>query len=202
MCFVTFLTKSYPLVYCHAPASLNGLALPHPYVEQGIAHIGLVLTHGAIDTPTGSLLRASLEQAQLEVGIGTSFLSEPFAMYGFLLTDCLWKTIWSFISEHRISLAFGDQVLPKRQRQGDEFIMQLLIQQDTLSCTDLISCNCCCLTIEAVTLADMLLRETVNASTTTILALTHPLLIGANGNFPWKNLPQRMSSVGGEVWSF
>ena len=147
--------RNYPLVYRHAPASLNGLALPHPYVEQGIAHIGLVLTHGAIDTPTGSLLRASLEQAQLEVGIGTSFLSEPFDMYGFLLTDCLWKTIWSFISEHRISLAFGDQVLPKRQRQGDEFIMQLLVQQDTLSCSDLISCNRCRLAIEAVTLADI-----------------------------------------------
>jgi hypothetical protein len=48
--------RNYPLVYRHAPASLNGLALPHPYVEQGIAHICLVLTHGAIDTPTGSLL--------------------------------------------------------------------------------------------------------------------------------------------------
>jgi hypothetical protein len=67
--------RNFPLVYRYAPASLNGLALPHPYVEQGIAHIGLILTHGAIDTPTGSLLRASLEQAQLEVGIGTSFLS-------------------------------------------------------------------------------------------------------------------------------
>jgi hypothetical protein len=62
-------------------------------VEQGIAHIGLILTHGAIDTPTGSLLRASLEQAQLKVGIGTSFLSEPFDTYGFfLLTECLWAS--------------------------------------------------------------------------------------------------------------
>jgi hypothetical protein len=30
----------------------------------------MVLTHGAIDTPTGLLLHASLEQAQLEVGLG------------------------------------------------------------------------------------------------------------------------------------
>ena len=106
--------RNYPLVYRHAPASLNGLALPHPYVEQGIAHIGLILTHGAIDTPTGSLLRASLEQAQLEVGIGTSFLSEPFETYGFLLTDCLWATIWAFISAHNISLSYGNQILPTR----------------------------------------------------------------------------------------
>ena len=101
------------MVFRHAPAALNGLALPHPYVEQGIAHICLVLMHGAIDTPTGSLLRASLEQAQLEVGLGTSFLSAPFELYGFLLTDCLWSTIWSFISKHHISLVNPDQVLPK-----------------------------------------------------------------------------------------
>jgi hypothetical protein len=116
--------RNYPLVYRHAPASLNGLALPHPYVEQAIYHICLVLTHGAIDTPTGSLLRASLEQAQLEVGIGTPFLSTPFAQYGFLLTDCLWSSIWSFISSHHISLSYADQVLPKPQRERDQFIME------------------------------------------------------------------------------
>jgi hypothetical protein len=107
--------RNYPTVYRHAPAALNGLALPHPHVEQGIAHVCLVLTHGAIDTPTGSLLRASLEQAQLEVGLGTSFLSAPFELYGFLLTDCLWSTIWRFISKHNIALSNPDQVLPKRQ---------------------------------------------------------------------------------------
>lgn len=107
--------RNYPLVYRYAPASFNGFALPHPYFEQEIAHIGLVLTHGAIDTPTGSLLRASLEQAQLEVGIGTPFLSKPFETYGFLLTDCLWKTIWEFLSTHDISLSYRDQVLPQLQ---------------------------------------------------------------------------------------
>jgi hypothetical protein len=143
------------LEYQHAPASLNGLALPHQYVEQGIAHIGLILTHGAIDTPTGSLLWASLEQTQLEVGLGTSFLLESFDTYGFLPTECLWATIWSFISVHHISLSYGNQILPKRQRQGDEFIIQLLIQQPTISRSNLISCNRGRLAIEAVTLADI-----------------------------------------------
>jgi hypothetical protein len=105
--------RNFPTVFRHAPAALNGLALPHPYVEQGISHLCLVLTHGAIDTPTGSLLRASLEQAQLEVGIGMAFLAAPFDQYGFLLTDCLWSAIWRFISEHNLSLSYGDQELPK-----------------------------------------------------------------------------------------
>jgi hypothetical protein len=37
-----------------------------------------------------------VEQAQLEVGIGTSFLATPFDQYGFLLNDCLWSAIWRF----------------------------------------------------------------------------------------------------------
>jgi hypothetical protein len=106
--------RNYPMVSRHAPAAFNGLALPHPYVEQGIAHICVVLMHGAIDTATGSLLRASLEHSQLKVGLGTSFLSAPYELYGFLLMDCLWSTIWSFISENNISLFDPDQVLPKR----------------------------------------------------------------------------------------
>jgi hypothetical protein len=96
-----------------------------------------------------------LEQAQLEIGIGSSFLLESFDTYGFLLTDCLWSTIWAFISANKISLSYPDQVLPTRQRQSDEFIMQRLVQQDTLSQAELISCNRCRLAIEAVTLADI-----------------------------------------------
>ena len=148
--------RNYPLVFRYAPASLNGFALPHPYFEQAIAHIGLVLTHGVIDFPTGSLLQASLEQAQLEVSIGTPFLSAPFRTYGFLLTDCLWKSIWHFLSAHDISLLNWDQVLPQCQCQCDQFIMERLIQCPSLSQADLISCNWCQLAIEAVTLADLM----------------------------------------------
>ena len=72
----------------------------------------MVLTHGAIDTPTGSLLRASLEQAQLEVGLGIPFLETDFKVYGFLLTDCLWKSTWEFISKYKIRLVNKTQGLP------------------------------------------------------------------------------------------
>jgi hypothetical protein len=98
-------------------------------VEQEIGHLCMVLTHGAIDMPTGSLLCASLEQAQLEVvGLGTPFLDKDFAAYGFLLMDCLWKkTIWEFVSSYEICLlVHHDQVLPKLQWKNDHFIMEAL----------------------------------------------------------------------------
>jgi hypothetical protein len=47
-----------------------------------------MLTHGAIPSHTGNLLNISLEQARLEVGIGTLLLEANYDDYGFLLTFC------------------------------------------------------------------------------------------------------------------
>jgi hypothetical protein len=178
--------RNYPMVFRHAPAALNGLALPHPYMEQGIAHICLVLMHSTTDTPTGLLLWASLEQAQLEVRLGTSFLSVPFV----LLMNCLWSTIWSFISKNNIFLPDPDQVLPKQQCQRDEFIMEWMVQQTTLSQVELISCNRCCLTMEGVTFLEM---ESGYEMTT--LVPTFPL-----PKFRWKNRQHKIQIVGGNAW--
>jgi len=59
--FTTVLPKlgafhSYPKVYRYAPTKLQGLALPHAKIDQEIDHLWKVITHGAIDTPTGFLL--------------------------------------------------------------------------------------------------------------------------------------------------
>jgi hypothetical protein len=94
--------QNFPKVYRYAPASLQGMELPLIYIEQEIGHLCQVLTHGAIDTTTGSLMQISLEQGQLEVGISTPFLEASFESYGFLLTDIWWKTVWEFVWKHGI----------------------------------------------------------------------------------------------------
>jgi hypothetical protein len=146
---------TYPLAYRHAPTSLQGLGFPLIYLEQAIGQLRQVLTHGAIDTTTGQLLRISLEQAQLEVGIGTPFLETSFDAYGFLLTDCWWKSVWEFIWKNNVKLSYDTQALPTLQRVGDSFIMELLCARADLTASELIACNRCRLSIEAITLADI-----------------------------------------------
>jgi len=90
---------SYPLSLWHAPASLFGLALPSVLWEQCIAALCLLLECGNGPSVAGSLLQASVEQAQLEVGSLTPFYQLPFQQYGFLLTDCWLKSLWRFLSE-------------------------------------------------------------------------------------------------------
>jgi hypothetical protein len=147
--------RNFPHVYRYAPASLQGLELPLIYVEQEIGHLRQILTHGAINSTTGSLMRISLEQGQLEVGIGTPFLEASFDSYGFLLTDIWWKTVWEFIWKHGIRLTYPDQFLPTLQRTGDVFIMDLLCSRTELTQSEILSCNRCRLALEAITLADI-----------------------------------------------
>jgi len=157
--FMTVLPKlgairSFPKVYCYAPTELQGLALPHATVEQEIDHIRKILTHGAIDTPTGILLKATLEQAQLEVGSRQPFLNLPFKTHCTLLTPCFWKGVWEFTCEHDIRLQWAGQAIPLAQREDDRFIMEELMDAGVKG-VELISCNRVRLSMEALTLADI-----------------------------------------------
>ena len=64
-------SKSLPNVYHFAPLSLQGLEAPNFYVEQGICKVSKLLTHGDSGNLTSDLIAMSMEQAQLEVSIGT-----------------------------------------------------------------------------------------------------------------------------------
>jgi hypothetical protein len=97
-----------------------------------------------------------LEWAQLKVGLGTSFLETSFDAYGFLLTNCWWKSVWEFIWENNFKLSYDShQTLCTLQRVGDSFIMELLYACADLTESELIACNCCQLSIEAITLANI-----------------------------------------------
>ena len=74
-------SKSLPNVYHFAPLSLQGLEAPNFYVEQGIRKVSKLLTHGDSGNLTSDLIAVSMEQAQLEVSIGTPLLQAPFDQY-------------------------------------------------------------------------------------------------------------------------
>ena len=147
--------RTFPKVYRHGPACLQGLELPSIYVEQEICHIRDLLVHGAISTVQGQITRASMEQAQLEIGLSTPFLSSSFDTFGFLLTDCLLKSLWRFVSEHGIQLLWKECAVPTRQREFDFFLMEELVELHVMSEAELISFNRCRVFTQACTFADI-----------------------------------------------
>ena len=96
--------QHFPTAFHHAPLDFFSLELPRAIDHQGITQIHKLLTHGSIDTLTGSLITISLEQAQLEVRIGRSIFEADFFKYSFLATDCWIKSLWQFVSSHDILL--------------------------------------------------------------------------------------------------
>ena len=137
------------------------MGMPHPYVEQGIEILRYFLIHADAATLSGDLYRTSLEQLQLEIGVGIPVFDAPFQHLGKLATTSLMKTLWEFISEFpRIyfasdgyELVCGEKML---QRANDEYIMDILLASEMFTTRALLGINRCRLYYEALTLADIM----------------------------------------------
>ena len=65
------ISRSFPKVYRFASGKFYGLELPHPYIEQGILALEMLLTYGNSECISNKLFQLEFEQFQLEVGSGT-----------------------------------------------------------------------------------------------------------------------------------
>jgi hypothetical protein len=153
--------RNFPTPYRHAPYAFFGLSLPRAIDTEFLGQIKSMLTHGAIPTHTGRFLNISLEQAQLEVGIGTPMLEADYEQYGFLLTFCWIKVLWKRLWEYDIVLRHpeAEKVLPKLKREGDYFIMERVVQSQGFKEEAMIRMNRCQLSFRALTIADVLSRD-------------------------------------------
>lgn len=97
-----------PWAVVYAPLKYQGLTIPNLYIETGIQHITLLLQETHADTPTGKLLRMSIEATKLEIGRGGSLFTQSFTKYGQLAMKSWVKNTWQFLSEHEIMIR--DQV--------------------------------------------------------------------------------------------
>jgi len=134
--------RFYPLALRHTPVKFHGLALPHPFWEQGIAALKLFLEFGNTSRPEQTLIQTSLEYLQLEVGIGVPILLADFAQWGFLATNCWIKNLWNFVHTASIQLISDPPTTPPLQRQGDGCLMDWVAHQSIPS-QDLAAFNRC-----------------------------------------------------------
>ena len=148
--------RNYPKLWRHAPTDFMGLDLPHPYVEQGIAHISNLLTLGASDSLPGHSLRTQLETAQLAVGTDEDFLHMDIDRWGHTLhPSTLAHAMWNFCSNHNIFVEFDQALRPPNQREKDQPLMELIARLPHLNQHDLSSLNQCRLAKKVYFLSDM-----------------------------------------------
>jgi hypothetical protein len=99
------LNRAFPDALLFGPKHVLGMGIPDLFHSQGIEHLKqiLLVAHRSEDL-IGALIRGSLKQLKLEVGLGGSLFSHLFAPFQ-QVTTCSWLTCtWQFTSAFRIQL--------------------------------------------------------------------------------------------------
>jgi len=91
--------------------------------EQGTTALRLFLEVSNDYFTDSHPLHCFLEQAQLELGIATPFFQVDYIWYGFLLTDCWVKFLWSFLAYTNFSLHTETLLDLGLQQVNDQLLM-------------------------------------------------------------------------------
>ena len=148
------IARSFPRIIAHMPLMYNGLAIPHLYTEQGISHIFQILRHAHVpDSITGQLLRTSMQQVQLELGLPGNLFEVDYKSYHQLSTACWVTHTWKFCDEYSIIIKGPTPELSLHHKQ-DHFLIPSFFAAGFRK-TELQMLNRCQLFLQVVTLADI-----------------------------------------------
>jgi hypothetical protein len=76
------LNRSFPDALLFGPKHVLGMGIPDLFHSQGIEHLKqILLVAYQSEALTGALIQGSLEQLKLEVGLGGSLFSHPYATH-------------------------------------------------------------------------------------------------------------------------
>ena len=149
--------NSLPRDLVYAPIKYQGLGLPDLYVIQGITHIQKILKFCHSKAITGTLLRCSMEELKVELGLPGSVLSKSFAEFGILATDSWLKHTWKFLSENNMAIADKLAEMPLRA-DNDKYLIQAFYEAGFRS-WELRRLNLCRLYLQVVTTSDIVTAD-------------------------------------------
>ena len=130
-----------PLAYRYGTQKYYGMCLPNFYHEQTIAKLDTLMMHQLTDTLTNQHILHTFEHLQLEVGVGSNFLTLPFKLYGCYTTNCWLHTLWKEISSLPIQIQVNHTPTLPLLRDGDNYIMSQIVQLNHFSTNALRSIN-------------------------------------------------------------
>jgi hypothetical protein len=70
--------RSMPRAIVWGPTRYQGLGIRHLWTTQGVEHLLAILRHATRPTLTGQLIRTSMDDMQLEIGVSASFLKYSY----------------------------------------------------------------------------------------------------------------------------
>ena len=112
-----------PRAYRHASKIFQGMGFPEIVVEQKIAIVNYCMIYGISGMLMGKAMRASAEQIQIKIGMGTPFVQLPSEKFGTWTTKTWLKMMWKNLGRLEIELLWSDLPSLTLQKEGDKYIM-------------------------------------------------------------------------------
>ena len=109
-----------PVVW--GPLRYQGLGIHHLWTTQGVEDLLAILRRATRPTLAGKLIRTSVEEMQLEIGVPLSFLLCSFEAFGQLATRSWLAATWQFLSESKIKVTDPFDKVPLECPE-DSFLM-------------------------------------------------------------------------------
>jgi hypothetical protein len=124
----TFLSKAgynrnFPRKALHGPPSLMGGGAHHIYTTMVAKHAQEMMTEAPHNSPTCQLIRTSIEQAKLELGLEGRLFDHDFKAVGHLITECWIKNVWKETSEYSLHI-IEKTTSVKTECEGDKMLME------------------------------------------------------------------------------
>ena len=138
----------------YGPVELGGANFRLLWVEQGIRQATYFLRHWRQDTTVGKLLKCALAWAQLSIGVSYSILDRTETELPHMESKWM-SSLRSFLSKVGASLVLDEPQIPELQREGDEYIMDLILRSQKYKPHEIRKLNYCRLYLQAVTISDL-----------------------------------------------
>jgi exonuclease III len=136
------------------PHEFGGAEFRRLFISQGLAQTKYFLRHWRLQSTVGKLLQCSLAWFQLSTGMSFSVLERTHIPLPHLESKWL-SSLRDFLSMIDASIQVDVPNIPPKQREGDEYLMDVIINSKIFSKGDVRKINYCRLYLQAVTLSDI-----------------------------------------------
>jgi hypothetical protein len=124
------ITSTFPRDLLFTSLQYQGLGARHPYYQQEIQHLSVLITETANpESPTGQLLAGETEDLRLELGLPGEFTDAPWERLGTAVTHTWLTHFVQFASAHEVLI---HDPLPKLlpRREHDPCLMEAFLKEE------------------------------------------------------------------------
>ena len=138
----------------YGPIEYGGADFYHLYRWQSYQQIKYFMRQIRANTPVGNMIRCSLAWIQWSVGVSFPILHQVTTSLPHIESKWV-ASIRSFLKEAQLTIQMDSDYIPSKQREADEYIMDLVLRSEKFSPAEIRKINYCRLFLQAVTISDL-----------------------------------------------